>query len=103
MLFFPRADAGAGGVEQALVVLLADGETGFGGQLRKNRFPELEHTHGARVVRLSYDVRAEEETVGKAVEEGSGLLLDLGGGDRIFRELIPRNVEIQMRECRILE
>jgi len=52
---------------------------------------------------LGHDVCAEEETVGETVEEGCGLLLDLGRGDRIFLELIPRNVEMQMRECRIRE
>src|ERR1700746_3431603 len=74
----PGPHPAASGVEDALVVALADLEARLGGDQRPHRVPEVVHPQLRRLIRRRHVVSAEEEAVGVAVEDFGHAPLDIG-------------------------
>src|SRR6185369_15930226 len=100
---FPRTDILPRLVEQPLVVALEDLLQRRLVDAVEHRLPHVvDREIGARV--LGRDgVGAEEEALRMAVEHGDRGVDRLGRGDRVLGDLVPRDVEAQVRERGVVD
>src|SRR5688572_28293830 len=99
----PVAHTTTRGVEQALVVAAAHLAASVRVERAPKRLIQMISAEVFRRISGGNDVRAEQETVRIALEQGGDALHRSGRLYQVFRDLIPRDVEMHMPERGILK
>src|SRR6516225_724119 len=98
----PRPYLGACGVEDALVVALADLEARLRRELRPDRIPQVIDAQLRRLVRRCHVVGTEQKTVRMAVEHRRDALFDFRVCNGVFSHLVPGDVVVHVAERRVV-